>query len=209
MERPTNSQLLDRQGQPLSEPIQRVLRTLVPRFRQHYPVLDDLALTEVLEEAGQRLADRDVSRGPIASLRVYAWKTLRSVAVSRLRRSDMRVERATMGSEASDRVVTSLSSDLASADRIERDILLREVLAFVSPQERLICMLKAGGFSSRDIANRLGRSVTGVNVAFWRATRKMRTASVSWGRRASPLRDASPVDRPVVRGRPPLGDADD
>jgi RNA polymerase sigma factor (sigma-70 family) len=209
MERPTNSPLLDRHGQPLSEPIQRVLRTLVPRFRRQFPVLDDLALTEVLEEAGQRLANREASAGPMRRLRAYAWKTLRSVAVSRLRRSEMRVERATVRSEASRDAVSSFSSNLASPERIEREILLREILTLLTPEERLICVWKTAGFSSREIAARLGRSVTGVNVAFWRATRKIRQASVSWRRRATDLRDASPVQRPDVRGRPPLGEADD
>lgn len=179
MERPTNHPLLDRHGQPLSEPIQRVLRTLVPRFRRHYPTLDDLALTEILEEAGHRLTQRETSDGPIRRLRAYAWKTLRSVAVSRLRRSEMRVERATLRS-TSDVAIASLSSDLASPERIERDILVREILALLSPDERFICVWKTAGFSSREIGARLGRSVTAVNVAFWRASRKIRKASVSW-----------------------------
>lgn len=208
MERPTNSPLLDQHGQPLSEPIQRVLRTLVPRFRRQFPFLDDLARTEVFEEAGQRLADREASGEPVRYLRSYAWKTLRSVAVSRLRRSEMRVERGTVQSDAGRRTLSSLSSDLASPDRIEREILLREIMALLSSDERLICVLKTAGYSSREIAARLGRSVTGVNVAFWRATRKIRRASVSWRRRATDLRDASPVE-PAVRGRPPLGQADD
>lgn len=180
MERPTNSPLLDRHGQPLSGPIQRVLRTLVPRFRRKYPAFTDLALTEVLEEVGQQVADRQAREGPLRNVRAYAWKALQSVAVSRLRRSEMRVQRGAVDHiEIRDAGGAGLSSDLASQERIERDILLRQVLALLPREERLICILKIAGFSSRDIAGRLGKSVTAVNVSFWRSSRKIRKASVS------------------------------
>lgn len=209
MERPTNSPLLDRHGQPLSEPIQHVLRTLIPRFRRTYPAIDDLALTDVLEEAGQRLAAREATRGPIRGLRAYAWKTLRSVAVSMLRRSEMRVSRATVRTKASEGVIPWLRADVGSPERIEREILVREILGLLTPDERLICMLKTAGYSAREIGVRLGRSATAVNVAFWRAGRKIRRASVSWRRRATDDRDNTPGERPEVRERPPLGQADD
>jgi DNA-directed RNA polymerase specialized sigma24 family protein len=179
MERPTNSPLLDRHGQPLSEPIQRVMRTLVPRFRRKYPAFTDLALTEVLEDVGQQVADREARQGPLRHMRAYAWKALQSVAASRLRRSEMRVQRGAVDLLGTrDGQVSGLSSDLASQEGIERDILLRQVLALLSREDRVICILKIAGFSSRDIAGRLGKSVTAVNVSFWRSARKIRKASV-------------------------------
>jgi DNA-directed RNA polymerase specialized sigma24 family protein len=184
VERPANSPLLNRHGQPLSEPIEHALRGLVPRLRRHFPTLNDFDLTQVLEEAGQRIADREDRDGPLRRLRGYAWKTLHSVAISKLRGPEMRIELARLGPEQSRAVVDSLPSQLASPEAIERDILLREVLALLSPEQQLICVLKTAGFSSREIAARLGRSVAGVNVSFWRATRKIRKASVSLPRRA-------------------------
>jgi DNA-directed RNA polymerase specialized sigma24 family protein len=187
MERPTNSPLVDRHGQPLSEPIQRVMRTLVPRLRREYPAFTDLALTEVLEEVGQQVADREAREGPLRHMRAYAWRALQSVAASRLRRSEMRVQRGAVDQlETRDADLSRLSSDLASQERIETDILLREVLALLAHEERVICILKIAGFSSREIARRLGKSVTAVNVSFWRSTRKIRKASVSWRRVTDP-----------------------
>jgi RNA polymerase sigma factor (sigma-70 family) len=179
MERPSNSQLLDRNGQPLSEPIQRALNTLVPRFIREFPTFRDVALTEVLEEAGQRVADREAKDGPVRNLHSYVWKTLHNLAVSKLRRSEMRVESGSVHLKLDDGYISPVSSELSSPERIERDILLRQFLGFLTQDERVICILKTAGFTPREIAARLNRSVTSVNVTFWRATRKIRKASVS------------------------------
>lgn len=53
---------------------------------------------------------------------------------------------------------------------------LREVLGKLSKQERLICIWKRAGFSSRDIATFNGQSVASVNRVFARARRKLRDA---------------------------------
>src|SRR5215210_8303397 len=80
--------LLDAAGNPLSPRIQGVLRQIRPRLRARFPALDDdVLLTEVLEEAGQRIEMQERDSGEVKSLGAYAWKTVLNVALSRLRRS--------------------------------------------------------------------------------------------------------------------------
>lgn len=53
---------------------------------------------------------------------------------------------------------------------------LREVLGRLSKEERLVCIWKRAGFSSRDIATFNGQSVASVNRVYARARRKLRDA---------------------------------
>ena len=53
---------------------------------------------------------------------------------------------------------------------------LREVLGKLSKEERLVCIWKRAGFSSRDIATFNGQSVASVNRVYARARRKLRDA---------------------------------
>jgi DNA-directed RNA polymerase specialized sigma24 family protein len=52
----------------------------------------------------------------------------------------------------------------------------RKALGKLSREERLVCIWKRAGFSSRDIATFNGRSVASVNRTFARARRKLRDA---------------------------------
>lgn len=51
---------------------------------------------------------------------------------------------------------------------------LRRALGKLSKDERLVCIWKRAGFSSRDIAKYQGGSVASVNAVFARACRKLR-----------------------------------
>ena len=53
---------------------------------------------------------------------------------------------------------------------------LREVLGKLSKEERLVCIWKRAGFSSRDIAKFNGKSVASVDRLFARARRKLHDA---------------------------------
>ena len=60
-------------------------------------------------------------------------------------------------------------------EKIQHDK-LREVLGKLSKEERLVCIWKRAGFSSRDIAKFNGQSVASVNRVYARARRKLRDA---------------------------------
>ena len=53
---------------------------------------------------------------------------------------------------------------------------LRKALQELSKEERLVCIWKRAGFSSRDIAKFNGQSVASVNRVYARARRKLRDA---------------------------------
>lgn len=169
--------LLDSNGNPLSERIQSVLARLLPRLRRQFPVLQDEAvLTDVLEEAGRRIAVREERGGPIDRLHGYAWVTIRSVATSRIRRGSIRLIQNTLESVASDAKLATVPAASGTAEDVERAILLREVLAKLSHEERLVCLWKKAGFSTEEIARHQGRSVGAVGMLFTRAKQKLRAA---------------------------------
>ena len=170
--------LLDSNGKPLAERIQRVLAYLLPKLRRQYPALreDEIALTEVLEEAGRRIAMREERGGPIEKLHGYAWVTIRCVATSHIRRASTQLIQKTVAAEASDALIATLPAVSGSAEEIERNILMREVSEHLSQEEWVTCLLKLEGFTSQEIAKRHGRSVVAVDTLFSRAKEKLRKA---------------------------------
>ena len=152
MARSRTHRVIDHSGAPLADRLQRVLDDLRPRLRRHFSALqDETAVTEILEEAGRRIALRERRGGPIEKLHGYAWVTLRSVATSRMRLGSTQLIQRTLESNASAARLAASSAVLGSVEQIESDILLREVLAQLSPDERLICVWKKSGFSSEEI----------------------------------------------------------
>jgi RNA polymerase sigma factor (sigma-70 family) len=170
--------LLDSNGKPLAERIQRVLAYLLPKLRRQYPALreDEIALTEVLEEAGRRIAMREERGGPIEKLHGYAWVTIRCVATSHMRRASTQLIQKTVAAEASDALIAALPAVSGSPEEIERNILMREVSEHLSQEEWVTCLLKLEGFTSQEIAKRHGRSVVAVDTLFSRAKEKLRKA---------------------------------
>lgn len=169
--------LLDSNGKPLDDRIERVLAGLLPKLRRRFPNLqDEVALTEVMEEAGRRIAGREARGGPIERLHGYAWVTVRSVATSHMRRPATRLIQHTLASEASQEHIALAPAQYGSPEQMERDILLREALDTLSHEERMVCLWKKAGFSAQEIASTLGRSVPSVDTLFSRAKQKIRQA---------------------------------
>ena len=168
--------LLDSNGKPLGDRIDHVVIGLLPKLRRRFPTLqDEVALTEVLEEAGRRIANREERGGPLEHLHGYAWVTLRSVATSYLRRPSTRLINETLEPEASQARIAMVSATYGSAEEIERAILVREAMEELSEEERLVCTWKTAGFTALEIARFLGRSVVAVDTLFSRAKSKLRT----------------------------------
>ena len=156
--------LVDHRGQPLSPHLAQVLIGLVPRFRRTFHCLsDDYELVDVLEDAARKIECRERRSGPVERLHAYAWVTVRSVAMSRLRRNGYRLLSASVRSLESEAILAYTSSRDGAAHEIERRILARQLLSAMRPAERAACIAKAQGFSSQEIADRLGTSVTTVD----------------------------------------------
>ena len=169
--------LLDDTGQPFGAHIDSVLRALLPRLEREFPSLrDETVLVEVLEEAGRKIADHERRDGPIEKLHAYAWVAIRSVATSRLRRGSMRIARATFGGDDALDVLGTVQASIGTPEQIEAEILVRELLAQLTPEEQLLCVAKRLGFSSKEIAEEQGTTVERVNTFFHRVKQKMRVA---------------------------------
>jgi RNA polymerase sigma factor (sigma-70 family) len=166
---------LDDDGSPLDARIQAVLRDLRLRFRSRLQrVDDDLFVTEVFEEAGQRVSAHEAEHGSVDNLEAFAWTTVLNVARSRLGRSAMRMVGATLDPEASDAVLRTLRASDGSREQIETDILVQQILARLSPEERDLYYWKAWGHSTREIARRCGKSEGHVNTLVYRMRLKIR-----------------------------------
>lgn len=169
--------LLDSNGKPIAPHIERVLARLLPRLRRQFPALqDEVVLTEVMEEAGRRISEREERAGPIEKIHGYAWVAVRCVATSQMRRGSIRLVQNTLESEASQARIATVRATVGSQEQIERDILLREALAALSAEERRVCIWKKAGYSSQEIAAFQGRSVVAVDTLFSRAKQKIRIA---------------------------------
>lgn len=175
MEHLRNLRLLDERGNLLSAHIEEVLVRLLPRLQRQFPALqDEVAITEVVEEAGRRIASREQRAGPIEKLHGYAWVTLRSVATSWMRRGSNRLTQRTLGADESQAALSTVVTESGTPEQIERDILLREVLAQMTADERMVCIWKKAGFSSQEIAQHRGSSAAAVDTVFSRAKQKIR-----------------------------------
>ena len=162
-------------GKPLDERLSKVLNALLPRFRRRFPAIqDDVEVTEAFEEAARRITKRERASGPIEKLGGYAWKALESIGVSVHRRSAMQIRVNRVESRTGPEIVSRLEAWEGSAEQIERDILLREIEATLTPEEARIFHLKSLGFSSEEIAKSRGSSVNSVDKVMSRLKQKFR-----------------------------------
>jgi len=167
--------LVGKNGEALETTIQAALNQMRSRIVRQFPALqDEVALIEVMEEAGRRIAVKQQRDGPLANLHGYAWVTVRSVATSFMRRSAVRLMQQTLEHAASQQVLKSAPSATWTPQDIEQDILIQEILGRLTVDERQICLWKHAGFSSHEISNRLDRSVAAIDTAFSRAKEKLR-----------------------------------
>ncbi len=172
MESPTRTHFLDAAGNPLPDRIQSVLDELLPRLRRKFSTIrDEVVLTEIMEQAGQKLLNREGRDGRIDQLYGFAWVTVYRVAISQLRRSPYLLEQPT--TESTDRALSRLTAEESSPASIEGDVLASQVLDRLSHRERMIAIWKRFGFSSREIAEKLEMSVPAVDTTFCRLRKKV------------------------------------
>lgn len=166
---------LDPDGRTFDERMQGVLRVLHRRFRSQLPRIDDgVFVTEVLEEAGRRTAAYEGEHGRVDNLEAFVWRAVLNVAKSRFARSSMRLDRATLNPAASDAILRMLPARDGTREQIESDILVQEILAHLTPQERDLYFRRAWGHTSRDIARACGTTEGNVNTLFYRMNLKIR-----------------------------------
>ena len=161
-------------GKPLDDRLSKVLNALLPRFRRRFPALqDDVEVTEAFEEAARRITKRERASGPIEKLGGYAWKALESIGVSLQRRGSMQIRFNSVESRTGPDIVSQLRAWDGSVEEIERGILLRQLEAHMTPEEKWIFNMKAFGYSSEEIAKLRGSSVNSVDKVMSRLKQKI------------------------------------
>jgi DNA-directed RNA polymerase specialized sigma24 family protein len=175
MEHLPKLKLLNEHGQPLNARIHAALEQLLPRFQREFPGLGDAwLLAETFEKAGRRIARREQCDGPIENLPAYAWKALRNVARSWLRRGANRVHSRTLPSEKSEAVLATIPASVGTPQQIEEEILMREIFERLTLEECLVCHWKKAGYSSQQIAEFRGSSVAATDMFVSRLRAKIR-----------------------------------
>jgi RNA polymerase sigma factor (sigma-70 family) len=169
--------LLNSNGEPFPDHIQRALMRLSPRLRREFPVLqDDVALTEVMEEAARRIVAREARGGPIERLHGFAWITLRNIATKHVSRGSMRLIQETLDAAAGAARLAALPSTSGRVEDIERRVLFAQILRLLSNDERTIVLLRRAGYSSAEIAWVQDRTVDAIDQILSRAKKKIRRA---------------------------------
>jgi DNA-directed RNA polymerase specialized sigma24 family protein len=167
--------LVDTRGQPLEGRLARVLRQLAPQLRREFPDLrDDVELIDVLEKAGERIAARETVCGPIERLYRYASITVHREAISRMRLLSHRLLHDAESIDAGLSLLELLQSPWHTAEQIEARVQVRELAAYLTPEENSVCNARRQGMSSKEIARLRGCTVDAVNATYHRAILKMR-----------------------------------
>jgi len=134
-------------------------------------IRDEVVLNEIMEQAGQKILNREAHNGRIDQLYGFAWVTVYRVAISQLRRSPYLLEQP--AADSTEKALSRLTSEQSSPASIERDVLASQVLDRLSHRERMIAIWKRSGFSSREIAEKLEISVSAVDTTFCRLRQKV------------------------------------
>ena len=165
--------LIDGDGQPFDGRITKVLHQIAPRLRREFPALeDDVAVTEVLEEAGRRIVQCEVEAW---TARAAVWLRVGDDPERRAHASD---EPGSLRPRVSRREAKSSSCGSsrrrARPSRSSGICLLKELLSNLSEEEQEVILFKKLGLSTAEIAERQQRSPGAVDVLFFRIKQKFR-----------------------------------
>ena len=164
-------------GQLRAERIEQALRQLLPRLRRQYPALADATMiTEVIEEAKRRITRHEERAGDVAMPHHKAWRILRRVAVSRIRKCLTDPVQKTPECELSDAPSAVAPAAVSDPEQSDREILWRHALDNLSREERLVCVWRKAGFSSQEIAQHMQKPIALVDNVFTRAKQKLKKA---------------------------------
>ena len=168
--------LLGPDGKPLDERLRTVFDRLLPKFRRRFPAIQDEAeIQNHGEEAARRFQQKEQQSGQeLERPWGYAWKALESVGISALRTNEIQLRYRTVEAETDSATVSQLRAWDGAVEQTERNILLRELEAMLTPEERWIFQQKAHGYSSDEIAKVKGCSVNAVDQVMSRVKRKLR-----------------------------------
>ena len=207
---PREYTFVDEDGQPFDPRIQQVLREVRAPLRARFPSLaDDTVVTEVIEDAGRRIRAHERAIGPVRNLSAYAWVTAQNLARSRGRRSEMRLAAGTRDATQHHAAFESLAATVGTAEQVEAQVLVRELVERLTDDERQLVEDKLAGLYSREIAEHRGMTVAQVDIAFFRLKGKLaRLLGRTDDEPLRPLPAKADLERPgqaATRGSVPQG----
>lgn len=175
MEQLRKLELLDENGKPMDGRIVATLQKLVSRFRRKFPTIqDEVEVIEVFEQAGQGMARHERESGLLEKPYGYAWTALQTIAISKLRGGSIEFHRNRAETRSGPELVSRLRSLDGTPEQIERNVLLGEFRAHLTPDEELVYANKLAGYSSDEIGRLRGSSAAAVDVVMTRLRQKLR-----------------------------------
>jgi DNA-directed RNA polymerase specialized sigma24 family protein len=167
--------LLDEHGRPVDERTLGVLEKLHGKFRKHFRrIQDESVVTTIFEKVATMMARRERTSGPLERPYGYAWRALQSIAISNLRGTSIELHRHRAEPRDGRDVVRRLEAMDGTPHQIERDILMKELLAQLTPEEAFVLAHKMAGHTSAAIAAKVGCAPATVDVTVWRIRQKLR-----------------------------------
>jgi DNA-directed RNA polymerase specialized sigma24 family protein len=175
MEQLQKLELLDENGKPMDRRIAATLRKLVSKFRRQFPeIRDEAEVQELFEHVGQGMARRERESGPLEKPAGYAWAALQRTAISKLRGGSIEFHRKRVETHSGPQLVSRLRAMDGTPEQIERNVLLREFRARLTPDEEFVYVHKLAGYSSEQLGRLRGSSAAAVDVVVTRLKQKLR-----------------------------------
>ena len=175
MEQLQKLELLDEDGKPIDRRIVATLSKLVSKFRRQFPTIrDDVEVQELFERVGRGMARRERESGTLEKPSGYAWSALQRMAISKLRGKSIEFHRKRIETHSGPELVSRLRTVDGTPEQIERNILLQEFRAQLTPDEELVYAHKLAGYSSEEIGRLRGSSAAAVDVVVTRLKQKLR-----------------------------------
>ena len=157
--------LVDEQGRPLDGHIVEAIEGLQPRITNRFSRWCDPAeLDNCLEDGARRIARHEAKHGRLPNIKGFAWRTLFNAVLSLIRLRS----RETLLSPNVWESLTGVRNVRLSDDSLYDMIATNEILARMSERDRIICGLTIQGFTSREVASRLGVDASVVRKALSR-----------------------------------------
>lgn len=173
MEQRRRLALLDEDGKPVSETIQEALYTVAPSVQKECFTIPSDVMDGLVGEVAVRMA-RVERAGKLDSPLGLAWTVLHNLAHSVLRGPSIELHRRRAEAREGPELVSRLRAWDHSADQMEADIFLGEVLQKLTVRQRVVLLGKRDEDSSEDIARDLGCSAEAVDVMYCRIKKKIR-----------------------------------
>lgn len=165
--------LVDASGNPLEERFQRVARKLERQFFNALPeVGDEAVVCNCVEQTALKVHVHEQKYGRVDDLSSYFLRVYSNVVSTLLRGRYHTKYESTLPDQELE--VSAGCSRAGSAEAIERQILIDEILRGLDERKRMMLLLDGIGYSARDIAKRCKTSESNVYTTLHRAREEAR-----------------------------------